>query len=67
MSNLTANDSRSQRCALPRCGGKREVAYGNALSVTGVWGLANYRFTEWAADDVVSRGGRRDGTTDKRY
>lgn len=62
MSNLTANNSRSQRC-----GGQCEVAYGNAIRVKGRWGQLFHRFTGWAAGDVISWGGGRNGTTDKRY
>jgi len=56
MSNLTANNPRSQLRALPVRGGKDEVTYCYAVRVPGGWEEVNHSFTEWAVGDYRSRG-----------
>ncbi|ELV3371545.1 TPA: hypothetical protein ACJJYF_001010 [Enterobacter cloacae] len=51
MSNLTANNPRSQLRALPVRGGKDEITYCYAVRVSGGWEEVNHSFTEWAVGD----------------
>ncbi|WP_411195437.1 hypothetical protein ACHQI3_05785 [Raoultella planticola] len=65
MSNLTANNQRSQLRALPVCGGKGVIAYCYAVRIPGGWEQVNHSFTEWAVGDFIARGGKQNGTMDK--
>ena len=55
MSNLTANNPRSQLRALPVRGGKDEITYCYAVRVPGGWEEVNHSFTEWAVGDFIGQ------------
>ncbi|EQB8221288.1 hypothetical protein ACYUOO_004447 [Klebsiella aerogenes] len=65
MSNLTANNQRSQLRALPVLGGKGAIPYCYAVRIPGGWAQVNHSFTEWAVGDFIAKGGKQNGAMDK--
>lgn len=65
MSNLTANNQRSQLRALPVRGGKGVIAYCYAVRIPGGWAQVNQSFTEWAVGDFIAKGGKPNDAADQ--